>query len=123
MVFRRILLLLLLMSMQNPGFTQNQTQSGRHPSVGSIDLSEYSLSGGPFKIKSIDNASGIAYSPESKTLFVINDSPQVIVEIEPDGKHRRRIKIKGSHDLTLCGELTRHEYPFAHPPLNTSRLL
>jgi uncharacterized protein YjiK len=79
-------------------FPQGGPGSDHSRTFGSVDLSAYSLSGGPFKIKGFDNVSGITFSSESKTLFVINDSPQMIIEIEPNGDVRRRIKLKGSDD-------------------------
>jgi len=94
----RLLPFLLVVGVSISGFSQDWPQSDHSHTFASVDLSAYSLSRGPFKIKGIDNASGITFSPESKTLFVVNDSPQTIIEIEQNGDVRRRIRLKGSDD-------------------------
>jgi uncharacterized protein YjiK len=52
-----------------------------------------------FKIPAIPkNLSGITYSPESETLFLVSNTPARIYEITPEGRLIRQIDLVGFHD-------------------------
>lgn len=64
-----------------------------------IDLDRYEVQIEAKKIKSIeDNLSGITYSPKTKTLFSITNSPRKIYELDLNGNLLRTIDLKGFKD-------------------------
>jgi uncharacterized protein YjiK len=65
----------------------------------SISLGDYVLRKGPVRVKgTADNASGMTYNWDSKTLFIVVDSPRKIVEIDKNGDTKRVITLKGVRD-------------------------
>jgi uncharacterized protein YjiK len=63
-------------------------------------LDQYQLVRGPIRVTGLDdNASGLAYSPESDTLLMAIDSPPSIVELDLEGRPRRTIDMVGFEDL------------------------
>jgi uncharacterized protein YjiK len=65
-----------------------------------VDLPKYRLVGDPIQIAKLpNNASGLAYSPVTKTLFLVVDNPAVILELGLDGRPRRWIDMKGFEDM------------------------
>jgi len=72
---------------------------GQQDAGRAIGLDTYRLVRGPIEIAGLsDNASGLAYSPVSKTLFLAVDRPTQIVELDLDGRLRRRIDMRGFED-------------------------
>ncbi len=64
-----------------------------------VGLESYRLAREPVRIKGVgDNASGLAYSPVTKTLFVVLNSPTVVVELSLEGVPRRFIPLRGFSD-------------------------
>ena len=64
-----------------------------------IDLSQYHLSAPIIRIKKINNnASGLTFNPDKKTLFLIVNNPEKIVELDLKGNVLRQISLKGFLD-------------------------
>lgn len=64
-----------------------------------IDLSAYELAIGPLALEGVqDNASGMTYCRESKSLFCVLNAPTQLVELERDGSVKRRIRLAGFDD-------------------------
>lgn len=73
-----------------------QASAPREPAVG---LAEYRLAAGPVVIEGVrDNASGLAWSPVTGSLFLVLNGPPIVLELDPDGTPRRRIPLKGFLD-------------------------
>ncbi len=76
----------------------------------SLHLGDYVLRKGPVRVKGIaDNASGMTYNWDSKTLFIVVDSPRKVVEIDKAGEMKRVITLKGISDpegIAYLGEDT-----------------
>ncbi len=65
-----------------------------------VGLEDYELAKGPRKIQGVSNdASGLAYSPKTKTLFLVINGTSEIFELTLDGKAKRRIRTRGFSDL------------------------
>jgi len=62
-------------------------------------LPKFKRSAPKFKLKNVRNASGLTYNPDSSTLFLVQDSPAKIIEINQQGKILRRIEIEGLKDI------------------------
>ena len=63
------------------------------------DLAAYRLKAGPIRIKGVrDNASGVAYNPRTKTLLVVINSPERIIETDTAGRVKRTIELEGFDD-------------------------
>jgi uncharacterized protein YjiK len=76
------------------------TVSGQEATNDGIGLDKYRLVGGRIRITELrDNASGLAFSPVTNTLFMAVDSPPSIVELGLDGRLRRTIDMVGFEDL------------------------
>ncbi len=64
-----------------------------------IDLSLYHLSTPSIQINKINNnASGLTFNPDTKTLFLIVNNPEKIVELDLRGNVLRQITLKGFLD-------------------------
>jgi uncharacterized protein YjiK len=65
-----------------------------------INLKDYKLVTGPKRIKGVTNdASGLTYSPKTKTLFLVINGTSEIFELTLEGKVKRRIRTRGFIDL------------------------
>jgi uncharacterized protein YjiK len=65
----------------------------------SLGLDQYVLRKGPVRVKGItDNASGMTYNWDTKTLFIVIDSPRKIVEVDKNGEMQRVITLNGFAD-------------------------
>ncbi len=65
----------------------------------SIWLPDYRLSGEPLVIEVIrSNASGLTWSDQTGSLFLIKSDPEEILELKPTGEVIRTITLKGFHD-------------------------
>jgi uncharacterized protein YjiK len=64
-----------------------------------ISLERYVLRAGPYRISEhLANASGLTYNPQTRSLFLINNRPPEIVELDLDGSQKRVISLSGFHD-------------------------
>jgi len=65
-----------------------------------VDLKGYKIALGPKRIRGVTNdASGLTYSPKTKTLFLVINGTSEIFELTLDGKVKRRIRTRGFVDL------------------------
>ncbi len=65
----------------------------------SIDVAAYTLTMGPVVLEGVaDNASGLTYCRESKSLFCVLNGPTHVVELGLDGAVKRRIDLAGFND-------------------------
>lgn len=72
---------------------------GRADTNDSLALDQYVQQGSSIRIAGVSaNASGIAYSPVTKSLFVVINSPTEVVELDLNGKTKRKIVLKGFFD-------------------------
>jgi uncharacterized protein YjiK len=66
---------------------------------GSLHLDRYVLRRGPVEIRGVrDNASGVAWSPETRTLLVAVNSPPQLLDLSPDGRVLRVVVLRGFDD-------------------------
>lgn len=73
-------------------------QSGRAEDPG-VGLGRYTLKAGPIILtNNVEDASGIAFCPESQTLFVVLNGRTSLVEITPSGSVVRVIALAGFND-------------------------
>ncbi|MGR9100872.1 MAG: SdiA-regulated domain-containing protein, partial [Gammaproteobacteria bacterium] len=71
----------------------------KHAAANSRLLDGYVLSRGPVRLNGISgNASGLTYNPESGTLFLIQNKPENIDELDKNGNVLRKIKLPGFDD-------------------------
>jgi len=72
-----------------------------------VGLEQYTLKAGPIRIEGApDNCSGVTFCPESRTLFVIQNKPTRITELDLDGRPKGRIELTGfddTEDLVYLG--------------------
>lgn len=62
-------------------------------------LSAYQLKQGPIRLAQVDdNASGLTYNPDTKTLFLVQNKPTQLVELDKEGKTLRVIPLTGFDD-------------------------
>ncbi len=66
---------------------------------GSINLRKYKLKGAAKPMAQIHDASGLAFSPVTKTIFSVNNANCDIVEFGLDGSTQRLIKTTGFSDV------------------------
>ncbi len=79
-----------------------------------VGLDSYRLAREPVRIKQIrDNASGLAYSPVTKTLFVVLDRPTAVVELSLKGVPERFIPLKGFLDTEGIAHVSKDEFIIA----------
>ena len=65
----------------------------------SLGLNRYRLALGPYVIEGVtDDASGLAYSLDTRTLYVVINGSEEIVELDLKGKRKRLIRLKGFED-------------------------
>jgi uncharacterized protein YjiK len=76
-------------------------------------LPRYKRSAPRLKLKNVRNASGITYCNDTKTLFVVQDSPPKIIEITEKGKILRRIEIEGLKDIEGIAYLGNNRFVIA----------
>ena len=73
-----------------------------------VGIAQYTLAAGPLRIeRAPENCSGLAFNPDTKTLFVVQNKPTRITELNLDGKPRRAIALDGfddTEDLTYIGK-------------------
>lgn len=63
------------------------------------ELHQYRLSGGPFTLAGVsNNASGLTYNRDTRTLFAVINSPEQLLELDTDGNVRRSIALEGFED-------------------------
>lgn len=64
-----------------------------------LGLAGYMLAAGPIVIAGVeDNASGLAWCPESRTLFLVLNKPTRLVELDRDGQPLRTVELSGFDD-------------------------
>jgi len=64
-----------------------------------IELDKYTLRQGPITLDGVqNNASGLTFNPDTKTLFLVLNGPTEIFELTLDGTVRRRIVLSGFSD-------------------------
>lgn len=64
-----------------------------------VDLAQYQLRGPSITIEGVqDNASGLTYNPDTKTLFMIVNNPEKILELDTQGRTLRQIALNGFRD-------------------------
>jgi uncharacterized protein YjiK len=81
---------LLLGALNGVAETTNAASSG---------LAAYQVKTGPVQLAQVeDNASGITYNPDTKTLFVVQNKPTQLVELDKQGKTLRFIPLVGFDD-------------------------
>ena len=54
---------------------------------------------GRMRVPGLRNASGITFNPDTKTLFIVQDSPALLREISTDGHLLRTVTIENADDL------------------------
>ena len=65
-----------------------------------VGINSYYCSSGRMRLGSgLRNASGITFNPDTKTLFLIQDSPVWIHEVTPEGKIIRTIRVAHANDM------------------------
>ncbi|NQU21159.1 MAG: SdiA-regulated domain-containing protein [Candidatus Nealsonbacteria bacterium] len=65
-----------------------------------IGLAEYRLLQGPIQIEGVrKDASGLAFCEITKSLWVVIDSPPVLVEVDLAGRLLRQIELRGFEDI------------------------
>jgi len=65
----------------------------------SVELTKYTLVKGEIPVENIrDNSSGMTYNWDTKTLFIVIDSPRRIVECDKEGKFKRIITLNKFSD-------------------------
>jgi uncharacterized protein YjiK len=66
----------------------------------SVHLDEFTLAKGPVRIKNVrDDASGLTYSPKTKSLFLVINGRCEIVELSLEGRVKRVISTVGFNDI------------------------
>ncbi len=64
-----------------------------------VDIAAYKLAAGPVVLQGVeDNASGLTYCSESKSLFCVLNGPTHAIELGLDGAVKRRINLVGFND-------------------------
>jgi uncharacterized protein YjiK len=66
--------------------------------AGSLNLHDYELKIGPVTVEGVKNASGLAWNPDTRTVFLVMNKPKRLVELTPDGKKKRVISLSGFND-------------------------
>jgi uncharacterized protein YjiK len=72
------------------------TKSDKPPTA--VGLDKYRLAKGPTKIVELENASGLTYVAETKSLFMVLNRPCYVIELTLDGKLKRAILLSGFND-------------------------
>ena len=75
-----------------------QTTSSPSKARVSVALDKYRLASRPVRIGRIEDASGLTYCAETKSLFLVNNDPEIILELGLDGTLKRAIRLKGFND-------------------------
>ena len=87
-------------------------------------LARYTFQAGPIRIEGIlDNASGVAYCPQTKTLFVVVNAPTAVYEIDLRGKVRRVIELNGFADTEGIAHVEGSTFAIADEGAGTVRLV
>ena len=69
------------------------------PTTSGIGIGAYTLKAGPTTIVgATDNASGVTFNPDTKSLFVVLNKPTHVYEVGLDGKTKRIIDLEGFED-------------------------
>lgn len=76
-------------------------------------LTNYRLRHGPIRLTNTRNASGLTYNPDTGTLFLIEDSPVLIHEIDLEGNTLREIDIDVLNDTEGIVYLGNNQYAIA----------
>ena len=64
-----------------------------------IGLADYKLVDNPIILPNVeDDASAITFCPETRSLFVALNNPTCLIELDMEGKSKRRINLQGFHD-------------------------
>ena len=70
----------------------------------SIALHHYTLVAGPIRITHVrDNASGLTFCPKTKSLFMVVDEPELVMELDLEGGVKRTIPLRGFQDVEVFG--------------------
>ncbi len=77
----------------------DSVDSRKRSALPSLELGSYTLQSGPIKIGTdLRNISGLTYNPLSKTLFLVNNRPAKIIEVDFVGTVKREIDLLGFKD-------------------------
>ena len=76
----------------------------------SIQLHNYRVVIEAQPIQGIDQASGLTYNYDNNHLFLINDAPQKIIELNADGKVLREINLTGFEDTEAISYLGNNQF-------------
>jgi len=84
----------------DPGPIRAETNSGKAGALkAKIGVDAYRLAAGPIRIKGVRmNASGLTFSPATKSLFMAIDWPAQLVELSTSGEVARTIELEGFVD-------------------------
>lgn len=87
-------------------------------------LGDYVQTGETVRVEGIpDNLSGVAWSPETKTLFGVLNGPTAVVELSTEGKVLRRIDLKGFSDAEGIAHLDGKRFAVAEEGRHTIVLI
>lgn len=73
--------------------------------VRNLHLEEYVLKSGPVALEGVRNASGLAWNPDTKTVFLVMNKPKRVIELAPEGARKREIMLKGFSDTEAIAYL------------------
>ncbi|MCH8048246.1 MAG: SdiA-regulated domain-containing protein [Planctomycetes bacterium] len=90
--------LLLVSIAMAPGSLCGQSPPTRVKPQVVVGLDKYRLARGPTKIGSLENASGLTYCSETKSLFMVLNRPCYVIELALDGTLMRSIRLKDFND-------------------------
>jgi uncharacterized protein YjiK len=93
-----IFVMLLVLMTPIAGCDSNDTSQDGKATSTTNGIGRYALKMGPIKMGDKVNCSGITFNPESKSLFVVANSPTEIYELGMDGKIKRTIALTGFDD-------------------------
>ena len=81
------------------------------PETARLDVSRYVVDVEARKIRGVlGNASGLTFRPESRSLFLVINSPTRMVEIDLQGKIKRSIQLAGFEDTEGVAYLGRDRF-------------
>jgi len=71
------------------------------------------------RLANVRNASGITYCNDTNTIFLVQDSPAMIIEIDLNGKILRRIEIEGLKDIEGIAYLANKRFVITDEQMGT----
>ena len=105
----KVLLTLGLLVVSAIRADSTNTSPGSTIATTAVGIERFVLKTDPIAIPGATNCSGIAFNSQTRTLFVVANSPTEIYELEMDGKIRRTIELTGfddTEDIAFVGERT-----------------